>query len=234
MKKKIKYIFLVIIAIVFACFLTYFLVIHNLNEGKKDTARKIADMKTEQTTESTEEPTSEIETLSIPDEYYANEYIDETMVIDPDFQAEGADFYEVDEQLPYYHVEVENLNVMYEQYDDGTNCLNLKYYLERYFNYFTKNYDQRYVVNLLEGTCVNGDYIMTFDAISDVYPDVIIHIEYDKLNKAFGISSTLGDLSLEKLREINKEKREQEEETYILDQTTEYDFSEFVAPVDFE
>ena len=117
---------------------------------------------------------------------------------DDDFQPEGAEQYEVDEAEPLYHVTVENLKEMYEVYDDYENCVNLTYYLDMYFLHFTGDDQTRYVVTLTDGTCVDNEYgYLTLDATCDVYPDITLHIQYDKLNRVFGIKSELGDLSME-------------------------------------
>ena len=137
----------------------------------------------------TEEPTT------IVPEFPDTRVFDNT---DADFQPEGAEQYEVDEAEPLYHVTVENLEEMYKVYDDYVNCVNLKYYLDMYFLHFTGDDKARYVVTLTDGTCVDNEYgYLTLDAICDVYPDITLHIQYDKLNKVFGIKSELGDLSME-------------------------------------
>lgn len=126
--------------------------------------------------------------------------------LEDEFEPEGAEIYEVDEQESPYTVYVENIAEMADQYNDIYNCMNLKYYLMVYLRCNVGNYDERYVATLVKGSCVNSESttVLTVDATIDKYPDVIFHIEYDKVNKAFGIKSDLGDFSLDALRQESK------------------------------
>ena len=126
--------------------------------------------------------------------------------LENEVEPEGAEIYEVDEQESPYTVYVENIAEMADQYNDIYNCMNLKYYLMVYLRCNVGNYDERYVATLVEGSCVNSDSttILTVDATIDKYPDTVFHIEYDKVNKAFGIKSDLGDFSLDALRQESK------------------------------
>ena len=126
--------------------------------------------------------------------------------LEDEFEPEGAEIYEVDEQESPYTVYIENIAEMADQYNDIYNCMNLKYYLMVYLRCNVGNYDERYVATLVKGSCVNSESttVLTVDATIDKYPDVIFHIEYDKVNKAFGIKSDLGDFSLDALRQESK------------------------------
>ncbi len=126
--------------------------------------------------------------------------------LENEVEPEGAEIYEVDEQESPYTVYVENIAEMADEYNDIYNCMNLKYYLMVYLRCNVGNYDERYVATLVEGSCVNSDSttILTVDATIDKYPDTIFHIEYDKVNKAFGIKSDLGDFSLDALKQESK------------------------------
>ena len=126
--------------------------------------------------------------------------------LEDEFEPEGTEIYEVDEQESPYTVYVENIAEMADQYNDIYNCMNLKYYLMVYLRCNVGNYDERYVATLVKGSCVNSESttVLTVDATIDKYPDVIFHIEYDKVNKAFGIKSDLGDFSLDALRQESK------------------------------
>ena len=139
--------------------------------------------------------------LRFPD---AREFTPEEL--EDEFEPEGAEIYEVDEQESPYTVYVENIAEMADQYNDIYNCMNLKYYLMVYLRCNVGNYDERYVATLVKGSCVNSESttVLTVDATIDKYPDVIFHIEYDKVNKAFGIKSDLGDFSLDALRQESK------------------------------
>lgn len=112
---------------------------------------------------------------------------------------EGSDTYEINEEESPYTVTVENIHEMADQYHDSFNCVNLKYYIMIYLRKVTGNMNERYVATLVEGSCKNSDssLILTVDATIDKYPDIVLHIEYDKVDKVFGISSELGDYSLE-------------------------------------
>jgi len=123
--------------------------------------------------------------------------------LENEVEPEGAEVYEVDEQESPYTVYIENIEEMADEYNDMYNCMNLKYYLMVYLRCNVGNYDERYVATLVDGSCVNSESttILTVDATIDKYPDIIFHIEYDKVNKAFGIKSDLGDFSLDALRQ---------------------------------
>lgn len=117
-------------------------------------------------------------------------------------EPEGSDVYEVDEEESPYTVYIENINEMSDKYNDMYNTSNLKYYIMVYLKLTTGNMDERYVATLVDGSCINSEYntILTVDATIDKLQDVVLHIEYDKVNKAFGISSELGDYSLDALK----------------------------------
>ena len=122
---------------------------------------------------------------------------------------EGADHYEVDEAEPYYHVTINNFNELSDTYNDYKDCVELPYYLHTYFNLCTGDLDELYEVTLIEDSCISDEYtsVVTVDATVDKYPDIILHIEYNKMEQVFGISSSLGDYSLDELRK-NAEKSE--------------------------
>lgn len=186
--KKIKYLAIGILSLAVICGLTYFLIMHALHAGNDEKPEEISEA-------------IETETLPTENAQVIEPEFPDTRVFndaDADFQPEGAEQYEVDEAEPLYHVTVENLEEMYKVYDDYANCVNLKYYLDMYFLHFTGDDKARYVVTLTDGTCVDNEYgYLTLDATCDVYPDITLHIQYDKLNKVFGIKSELGDLSME-------------------------------------
>lgn len=123
-----------------------------------------------------------------------------------DEEPEGAEVYELDESESPYTVYIENIDEMADKYNDMYNCFNLKYYIMVYLRNITGDIDERYVATLVDGSCKNDDneLILTVDATLDKYPDVILHIEYDKANQVFGINSSLGDYSLETLKKESK------------------------------
>lgn len=130
---------------------------------------------------------------------------EEDIKADEAFTPEGAKTYEIDEEEPYYHVNITNIEEISDNYNDLNICFNLKYYLQLYFETYSHEYDKYYEVTIVEGSCENSDdsAILTAEAEVDKYPGIMLHIEYDKLNKNFGISSVLLDLSLDKQLEMD-------------------------------
>ena len=70
--------------------------------------------------------------------------------------------------------------------------------IKNYLDMCAEDLGASYNVELVEGSCVDGD-IMTFDALVDELYGIPLHIEYDKANKQFGIDSDLMDASLDEL-----------------------------------
>ncbi len=140
------------------------------------------------------------ESLTFPD---TREYTQEQIELMENFEPEGAETYEVDEEESPIHVTINNFVVIANVYDDWKLCNELPYYLHTYFNLCTGNLDERYVVTLTEGSvvCTDSSSVITFEATVDKYPDMVIYIEYSKLEREFGIKSDLGDYSLDALRQ---------------------------------
>lgn len=140
---------------------------------------------------------------------------------------EGSDSYEVDEYESPYVVTITNIEVMADEYNDYVNCMNLKYYIQVYLRNVTGDLDKEYTVTLVEGSCVNSTstLVLTVDATVKEIPNVVLHIEYDKGNKAFGINSELGDYSLDAL------KRSPKHDILEYDPSIEVDESILPAPV---
>ena len=116
-----------------------------------------------------------------------------------DEEPEGAEFYEIDEADPLFRVEIRNINVMSDVYNDYNNCNLLRLAIQNYLDMCAEDPGATYNVELVEGSCVDGD-IMTFDVLVDELYGIPLHIEYDKANKQFGIDSDLMDASLKELR----------------------------------
>ena len=116
-----------------------------------------------------------------------------------DEEPEGAEAYEIDEAEPMYRVEIRNINVMSDVYNDYSNCNLLRLAIQNYLDMCAEDPGASYNVELVEGSCVDGD-IMTFDALVDELYGIPLHIEYDKVNKQFGIDSDLMDASLNELK----------------------------------
>lgn len=140
--------------------------------------------------------------IAYPDYAYVS---DEDIKADEAFTPEGAETYEINEDEPFYHVNITNIEEISDSYNDLNICFNLKYYLQLYFETYSHKYDEYYEVSIVKGSCENSDdsAILTADATVDKYPGITLHIEYDKLNKNFGISSVLLDLSLDKQLEMD-------------------------------
>ncbi len=144
--------------------------------------------------------------------------------IPEDWSSEGEEYYEVgeDEEENPYTVTVENIGEMADQYDDLYNTMNLKYYIQQYLNKVTDKQNEECTATLVEGSCEYDPYkiVMTFDAVVDKYPDVVLHIEYSTAEKMFGISSELGDYSLAKRKEeLSNIKNEELEEILDVDES---------------
>lgn len=203
--KKIKYILGGIALIVFATGLSILIIMGN-NKKNEEQRQQLEIEKGIETnmvfSEELPEPTSGVR---FPDK---RNFTEEELAEDDEFP-EGADHYEVDEPEPQYHVTINNFNELSDSYNDYKDCIELPYYLHTYFNLCTGNLDELYVVTLIDDSCVCDEYtsVVTVDATVDKYPDVTLHIEYNKMEQVFGISSSLGDYSLEELRK-NAEKSE--------------------------
>ena len=115
-----------------------------------------------------------------------------------DEEPEGAESYEIDEAGPLFRVEIRNINVMSDVYNDYDNCNLLRLAIQNYLDMCAEDPGATYNVELVEGSCMDGD-IMTFDALVDGLYGIPLHIEYDKANKQFGIDSDLMDASLNEL-----------------------------------
>lgn len=203
--KKIKYILGGIALIVFATGLSILIIMGN-NKKNEEQRQQLEIEKGIETnmvfSEELPEPTSGVR---FPDK---RNFTEEELAEDDELP-EGADHYEVDEPEPQYHVTINNFNELSDSYNDYKDCIELPYYLHTYFNLCTGNLDELYVVTLIDDSCACDEYtsVVTVDATVDKYPDVTLHIEYNKMEQVFGISSSLGDYSLEELRK-NAEKSE--------------------------
>lgn len=120
---------------------------------------------------------------------------------------EGAFVYEIEEPESRYHVRVDNMEVLSRVYNDYANCIMLPYYLHTYMNLCTGDLEKQHIATVLEDTVVLNEPILSFKATIDTYSDVIFDIEYDTLRQVYGISSSLGDYSLEALTESMDEKK---------------------------
>lgn len=120
---------------------------------------------------------------------------------------EGASVYEIEEPVSRYHVRVDNMEVLSRVYNDYSDCIMLPYYLHTYMNLCTRDLEKHHIATILEDTIVLNDPILSFEATIDTYPNVILDIEYDTLRQAYGISSSLGDYSLDALTESIAEKK---------------------------
>ncbi len=199
MKKKYKYIFGVLGLILFASLMT--LLIFKKNSKSAEEAEA-------ETVENAMEESSSKEEL-----------------VSEEFEDEDLGPMEEDEDPPMYHVFVKNYEEIYTHYDDFKICNELPYYLHTYFNLCTGKLDEMYTVTLTKGSCVTSEEssYVRLEATVDKYPGMIIYIEYDKLNREFGIKSDLGDYSLEALGNNGKH--------YIIEYTPEdEDDSDYGAP----
>ncbi len=120
-----------------------------------------------------------------------------------DEEPEGAESYEIDEAEPLYRVNIRNINVMSDVYNDYENCNLLRLAIQNYLDMCAEDPGAYYNVELVEGSCKDGE-IMTFDAHVDELYGIPLHIEYDKENKQFGIDSDLMDASLKELEKIRE------------------------------
>ena len=116
-----------------------------------------------------------------------------------DEEPEGAETYEIDEAPPMYRVDVRNINVMSDVYNDYENCNLLRLALQNYLDMTLEEPGSTYSVELVDGSCKDGD-IMTFEAHIDGFMGITLYIEYDKAAKQFGIDSEMMDASLKVLR----------------------------------
>ncbi len=197
MKRKWKITLGCIGLVMFATLMTILIMKNNLRQVE---AQYEEDEKA-QAIEAPKEVFSE-ETLAFPDKRGFTE--DE---LDNEEWPEGKDYYGDDEPEPMYHVTINDFEELYTRYNDWKICNELPYYLHTYFNLCTGNLDEYYVVTLTEGSCVCSDdtMLVTLEATVDKYPGMTIYIEYDKAEREFGISSLLGDYSLDALRKRGNE-----------------------------
>ncbi len=102
----------------------------------------------------------------------------------------------------YYHVAIENLEVLYDDIKEDEFYQGIPYYLHTYFNLCTGDTDARYNVQFIRNSVKYDKDNHTYSMICGVnkYPTVEIKVEYNKRLKIFGISSELGDYSLSALR----------------------------------
>ncbi len=217
MKEKWKYVLGILGLTAFAVCMTLLIFKKNASRASVEEEEPKEVILVEKQKDEVEEPP-----LMFPD---TREYTDEELALMDGFEPEGDDCYEVDEAPPTYHVTVINYEEIYENYDDFKICNELPYYLHTYFNLCTGNLDEMYEVTLTEGSCETSEYssYVTLEATVDKYPGMVIYIEYDKLNRVFGIKSDLGDYSLEALKQNGKH--------YIIEYTPEdEDDSDYGAP----
>ena len=118
----------------------------------------------------------------------------------PDEEPEGAETYEIDEEMPYCRVSVYNMEVMADIYNDYSNCNLLRIAFQTYFDIATGEPGETYDISLVEGSCRDEGTLVTLQAEAEQFPGVIFYVEYDKNEKQFGIDSEYLDASLETLR----------------------------------
>ena len=183
----------------FAVATSFFIISHDRARAEAQISEDVAEEATEDF--SITEDTEKI--LTFPDE---RGFSEEELSMDED-EPEGREYYGDDEPEPMYHVMIENFEELYTKYNDWKICNELPYYLHTYFNLCTGDLKEYYTVTLTEGSCICSDStaLITLEATVDKYPGMEIHIEYDKLNREFGIRSMLGDYSLDALRERHAE-----------------------------
>ncbi len=120
--------------------------------------------------------------------------------VEDEEEPEGADSYEIDEAPPFYRINVRNLNVMTDVYDDNKNSELLRTAIQTYLDINLQDPGAIYNVELLEDTCKDGD-IITFEVAVDELPGIILYVEYEKATQQYGIDSQMMDASLSVLKE---------------------------------
>lgn len=96
-------------------------------------------------------------------------------------------------------VVIKNLEVVTEVYEkEPDSFLWMLPYIHGYFQNIDKGNEEWYELTLVEGSCkYDGNNFLTFDAICNLYPEVVVHIEYEIKSGGIGIVSDLYDWSLE-------------------------------------
>ncbi|MBR5360313.1 MAG: hypothetical protein IK123_05415, partial [Lachnospiraceae bacterium] len=70
-----------------------------------------------------------------------------------DEEPEGAETYEIDEAAPMFRVEIRNINVMSDVYNDYNNCNLLRLAIQNYLDMCAEDPGASYNVELVEGSC---------------------------------------------------------------------------------
>lgn len=135
------------------------------------------------------------------------------------YEPEGLEQYD-EQDVPPYHVDVTNTEVLREFFDDSYFTRNLRIELANYLYYFTQDGDTHYSATINEGAVHNTDAgTIAFDVTVDKFPDELVHCEYHPIHKLFGFKSGLGDMSLEIQNKISSEGKSVSRQTLMEKQS---------------
>ena len=141
---------------------------------------------------------------------------------------EGFDSYETDSAAPYYRVTVRNMWDLPDKFASDMRP-EMPYYIQLYFNNVLgeEHFKDTYNVTILKDTATDSsDGIAAVDATVAELPNITLHIEFDYYDMVYGVSSSLGDYSIDAL-----EKKHAENKANVNIDAHDYDNTDESLPV---